>query len=1333
MRDQTSIMPSVRAFFRAPAAISSALLRVARVVGYGVAAGFVAFALLLLAIRFVVIPNVERYRDPLADLLTRQLGQPVELGALAAGWDGWNPKLVIQELKVLDRQRAAATPLLELPEVDLTVAWTSLPFFELRLKQLVIERPRLAIRRDRAGVIHLAGLEFDPAQATDDSPLTEWMLHQRQIVVRDALILWNDDLRNAPQLVLDQVQFRLENRFGRHRFGLNGTPPPELAAPIDVRGELAGGTVKDWQDAAGRLYVRLDYADVAAWQEWLPLPLPMSIGSGKGALRLWVDFAGGEAREIVADLELADVLARLGEGLPELALAHLSGRLGWRNQATGHEIFGRSVGFVTVDGQRLEPATFALALRDAAGGRLATGQADVDHVQLEPLRDIAAHLPLPDAWRRNLARYAPRGTIAHARFSWEGPIEAPVAFAVRGEFANLGVAAQDDIPGATGLSGSVDATQTGGGLKLASREATLDLPKVFVDPMAFDALTGSVGWDRKDGRTTVRIDRLDFSTAHASGTVAGTYRKLAEGPGTIDLTAQLGRVDVRDIHRYLPRRLGEGTRTWLRDALVAGTAEDARLVLRGDLAAFPFRGSKEGQFLVTAKARGATLAYAQGWPPLTDIDADVRFDGAAMTIDAAQGRTFDAQLGKTRAEIADLGAKPSLLRIAGSAAGPTSAFLRFAEESPVAGWIGNATHGAKATGTGRLDLELELPLGQPAGNRVSGAYTFVNNQLQLPGIPTLAQVNGKLAFAERDVHARDIALVVLGGPARISIAAGERGIHVNGAGAGNLGSLRRDFPGLLAERLSGTTDWAFSADFGSDAASWSIDSSMEGAIVDLPAPLGKNASATMPLRLERRTSPGERDAESIELQYGNVARLALHRRLAGERAVADRARLDVGQAARRAEPLSAEQAGLWVRVALPELRIDEWLALRTAATGAAAREEPTDLEVQGIDLDVGRLDVRGRRFNDLKATARRAKNDWKLELAGREMAGTATWSQPGPDSPNGRVLGRLSRLTMAPAIDSAAHGVADARTEGVAANPWPELDIVADAYLAHGRDIGRLELVAHPRDADWRIDRLRLVNDAGRIEADGWWRATGPQQQTRLDVAVEAKEAGPFLARFGYPDAFVGAPTRINGQLAWSGAPNEFDFPTLSGSFRIDVGAGRFTKLDPGVGKLLGVLSLQALPRRITLDFRDVFSEGFAFDTISGTARVQHGVMSTDNLKLAGVAAQVAIAGEADLAHETQRLTVRVQPTLSAGVSAGAALFFLANPLVGAAVGAGALLAQKVLKDPIEQMFSYEYLVTGSWSDPLVTRSGSPTTSVAPTSPVDAVPPPRTPAEATSQ
>jgi uncharacterized protein YhdP len=222
---------------------------------------------------------------------------------------------------------------------------------------------------------------------------------------------------------------------------------------------------------------------------------------------------------------------------------------------------------------------------------------------------------------------------------------------------------------------------------------------------------------------------------------------------------------------------------------------------------------------------------------------------------------------------------------------------------------------------------------------------------------------------------------------------------------------------------------------------------------------------------------------------------------------------------------------------------------------------------------------------------------------------------------------------------------------------------------------------------------------------------TGGQERSTFDVTVEVKDAPAFLARMGLPGDVKGAASTLEGQLAWPGAPDDFEYETLSGTLQLKSGAGQFTKMDPGMGRLLGVLSLQALPRRITLDFRDVFSEGFAFDSIRGSVRIASGVMHTDDLLLAGPSAKVHLAGDVDLARETQALTVRVQPSLSSVVSTGAGAaavaLLAANPLVGAAVGAGTLLAQKIMQDPIEQMFSYEYAVRGSWSEPVVERLGT--------------------------
>jgi uncharacterized protein YhdP len=269
------------------------------------------------------------------------------------------------------------------------------------------------------------------------------------------------------------------------------------------------------------------------------------------------------------------------------------------------------------------------------------------------------------------------------------------------------------------------------------------------------------------------------------------------------------------------------------------------------------------------------------------------------------------------------------------------------------------------------------------------------------------------------------------------------------------------------------------------------------------------------------------------------------------------------------------------------------------------------------------------------------------------------------------------------------------------------VDLVADSVEKKGRPLGKLELVAEPSGTDWQIRKLALANDAGRIDAQGSWREAATDPKTELAVTLDVREAGAFLGRFGWPDAVKGAPTKIEGQVSWAGAPSDFDYPSLAGRFTLHTGAGQFTKLDPGVGRLLGILSLQALPRRISLDFRDVFSQGFAFDTIVGEVRIDDGVMHTENLRLAGPAAAVDIAGDVDVARETQSLDVRVHPSLSTGVSAGAAALFLANPLIGAAVGAGTLLAQKMLNNPFDQLFSFRYVVSGSFDDPVVTRGAA--------------------------
>ena len=262
-----------------------------------------------------------------------------------------------------------------------------------------------------------------------------------------------------------------------------------------------------------------------------------------------------------------------------------------------------------------------------------------------------------------------------------------------------------------------------------------------------------------------------------------------------------------------------------------------------------------------------------------------------------------------------------------------------------------------------------------------------------------------------------------------------------------------------------------------------------------------------------------------------------------------------------------------------------------------------------------------------------------------------------------------------------------------------------------GRHFGRLALKAEPHGDEWRIERLDIDAPHSTFTSSGAWRRTGAGSLTTLAVKLEAKNLTGLFGVFGYGDYVKRGSGELQGTLAWPGQPHEFAAANLSGTLKVTASRGQFARMDPGAGKLLGLLSLQSLPRRALLDFRDVFSEGFAFDKIEGDVRVAKGILLTQDFEIGGPAAFVSLAGEVSLPNETQSLTLRVVPEVGEGLA-------LAATVIGTPVlGLSTLLVSKLLRNPFGKVVAYEYLVTGSWDNPVVTRTNAPSAPSAPAAP----------------
>ena len=353
-----------------------------------------------------------------------------------------------------------------------------------------------------------------------------------------------------------------------------------------------------------------------------------------------------------------------------------------------------------------------------------------------------------------------------------------------------------------------------------------------------------------------------------------------------------------------------------------------------------------------------------------------------------------------------------------------------------------------------------------------------------------------------------------------------------------------------------------------------------------------------------------------------------------------------------------------------------------------------------VSLQTSELIVSGKPLTSVALSAAHARDGWNINLRSDQAVGQLLWTDPSSERGAGKITARLVALVIPKSNTTEVTEILSGKASGM---QLPGIDLVADNLELMGIKLGRLELSATNSGPimarEWRINKLIVTNPDAILKASGKWTSATVDSQSAMTVDLEIIDAGRLLDRFGFEKMLKAGKGNIDGELFWKGAPYSFDLPSLSGNLSLKLANGQFLKVEPGVSKLLGVMSLQALPRRLTLDFRDVFSEGFAFDGIASTANISRGVIKTDSFKMRGTSSVILMDGTVDLKDETQNLNVVVIPEMNAG-AASVAYGLAVNPIIGL----GSFLAQFLLKNPLSQAFTQEYQITGPWKDPAIKK-----------------------------
>jgi len=1348
---------------RARAAYRMANVASHHVLGFAIKLALTAyflFTFIFLFLRYAILPNIEYYKGDIEKQASRALGNQVAITRIYASWRGLRPNLFLGDVILRDAQ---GRQVLSLPSVSATLSWWSVLAASPRFDSLEVIRPDLDIRRDAGGKVTVAGIALDNKAGKGGG--ADWLLSQREVVIREGKLRWTDELRGAPELALENVNLQLLNVWNHHRFGLRATPPASLSGPLDVRADFRhprfAARTSDVAQWSGELYADVGNTDLAGWKAYVDYPFEVS--RGWGSVRAWLSLDRAKLSGFSADLALVDVSARLGRDLPPLALARVSGRLSasetfpdGANQgqpvfgANGHAVALDNFSLTTTDGLTLAPTSIAEAYAPAANGQPEKFHLSARQLDLETLAKLATQLPLNAAQRQMLADFAPRGSLSGFSANWSGRYPAISSYRIKGRLTGLGMQAQPArlaqprrgaepataavpaIPGFTNLSGSIDATDVGGTLTLDARDTVLLLPAWFAEPaMPFDQLAMQARWSftPKD-HLLVELDSLNLVQGALKASLSGRHQMplvaaAGKSPGVADLSGTISGFDAKTLGRYLPLQTPPGLHDWLVGAIEDGTLHDGTLRLRGDLAHFPFRGDKpQGEFRIAGRIENGRLNYtpshyaADGkaplWPQAEQINGHLLFDRSRMEITADTASTLGVPLSKVKAVVADLGSPDRTLEIDGNAAGAIQDFLRYVDASPVAGWIGHFTEPTRASGNTKLALHLQLPLTHIHDAKVQGSLQLLRNDVVLfPELPPLLGAVGKLDFTEQGLTLNGVGASVLGGPLALSGGSTrEAGVAIRMSGSVSSEGIRRNYPGAVmapvVSRLHGTARYSGLITVREGLPQISLDSSLAGFGVDLPAPLAKAAADVLPLHFTLNgIAAGEGQArDDIRITPGSTIAARYQRQKAGKGPWEVKSG-GVGVNVPAPEP----DEGMMVNVNLRSLNVDQWMLLASAISNAKPEPPPPGAPPTASLAPYVVPDVMAARATELTIAERKLdgvvvgvshqNQTWQASIDSHQVAGHVSWEEGAGGQGLGKVTARLASLVIP---ESAAADVKDLLEDGKSpAATIPALDIVAERFELFNKQLGRLELLANNEKTgggrEWRINRLLLANPDGTLRSTGRWASRDGLSSTSINFVLDIEDAGKLLDRFGFPDTLKRGKGKLSGDLAWNGVPYSLDIPSLSGKIDMNLAAGQFLKKDPGAAKLLGVLSLQMLPRILKLDFHDVFSEGLAFDGITANASINRGLARTDNLKMWGVAATVLMDGTADIANETTNLHVVVIPEFNLGT--GPLVYALAvNPVIGL----GSFLAQLFLREPMMKALTYEMQVTGPWKAPVVTK-----------------------------
>ncbi|HEY0211729.1 AsmA2 domain-containing protein YhdP [Acerihabitans sp.] len=1238
----------------------------------------VLVALAVSALR-LALPHLDSFRPQIVQTINAASGLNVQIREMNGAWQSFGPTLDIRAI-----ESVTADEQLRIQRVTLALdVWQSLLHWRWQFRDVTFYRLQLDLNTTLLGRDH----QGSPIKS---DKLSDLFLHQfDHFILRDSELSFLTPSGERTKLSVPQLTWL--NSRQRHRaegqIAMSNVDVPQGAIQLRMDLNDENGLLDN-----GKIYLRADDINLKPWfSQWAQSQTGLL--RADFSLAAWLSLDHGDITGGDAFFSQGTANWRDGTQDHRLDVAKLALRLS--KQGDGWQMDVPELN-VTTDGESWAPGALSLFWLPEKNHLFAPDRAGEIRLRAKnlELQRFSPFLPLISIITPNLrARWQdlrPKGVLS--TLALDIPLNNPEKIRFQSDWRDLSWQQWQLLPGMDHVGGSVAGTLAAGRLNLALDNSTLPYQGMFRAPLEVQRARVALDWRNDEQGLKLWGKDIDLRATSLWATGDFYFHKPVNGEPWLDVLSGLRLYDAAQAWRYFPEPLmGTHLVNYLTGALKGGQVDNATLVFAGNPKQFPFKHN-DGQFEVLVPLRHADYEFEPGWPHLTDLDIDLDFLNDGLFMRAPQTKLGEATGSNIVAAIPDYSRELLLVDADINGAGPSIG--AYFNQTPLQKSLGSALEELQVGGNVSGDLHLSIPLdGKPV--TASGKVNLAKNTLLIKPLGTaMKELTGQFRYHNGNLDSDLLSAQWLGQPVAVRFNTQEqpKGVDINVDMQGDWSvSHLSGLPQPIAQALGGHASWqsiiAVTLPLqGKPAYNVDVTADLKNVSSHLPAPLDKPAGQPFPLAIKAQGGltgftlsghAGKNNAFNSEWQLGKQVTLA-RGAWAGDNA--------------KIPPLPQ---GKSLTLNLPALDGEKWLALMTPQSRSVGKTVASRFRFpDALTLNTPVLTLAGQQWHQLSLTRNNTFGGSAVEARGKEIDGKLLIAGQGPWRADIRYLYYNPLWPQSGAAQETLFDN-DAATSGF--SDWPALQLRCQECWLLGQNLGRVEADVTPQKNTLALSHGLVDTGRSRLTLDGGWTRTGRQNLTSLKGKLSGKNIGEAADYIGIDTPLRDAPFNLDYDLHWQSAPWAPDIASLNGVLHTNLGKGKIDNISSGqAGRLLRLISFDALLRKLQFDFRDTFGKGFYFDSIKGTAWIKDGVLHTNDSLIDGLEADIAMSGQVDLNAQRIDMEAVIAPEISATVGVAAA--FAINPVVGAAVFA----ASKVLAPLWNKISVIRYHITGSLDEPKI-------------------------------